>query len=462
MDQLILDGLMVIMFLLSSMINMQSSLAQLTDESSNYSTTTMIKPINHLPIANNDSAITNEDTSVNINVMSNDTDPDGDSLNITGVTPARNGTAKINETNNNIITYSPSVNFFGTDSFDYIISDNNNGTASSKATVTVSPLNDKPLAVDDKAATNIGVQTNINVLGNDTDPDGDSLNITGVTPARNGTAKINETTHTIIYTPNLNFIGTDIFSYMIFDGNKDGNNTGAVTVTVNKVLEAIRSFAPPNFGISPDAKSFLTVFLKGPSSIEEDPHAFVHIIGKLGATNGTGISDQEIFVKFYNQDNPVISYQDNVTTDRFGRYEFKPNDGDANLPSGRYIVYIQPTADEYKGRLNATKEFIVEARPSSIPPEIWAPLYGLIPAFLIPAGVSWFNGLRQRKNLSKYRKEIEETYDSYERSHKERLQTLDELQRKITEGLEKGSISESHYGILKNMISEVKDKIKST
>jgi hypothetical protein len=320
------------------------------------------------------------------------------------------------------------------------------------------PINHLPVANNDSAITNEETSVNINVLGNDTDPDGDSLNITGVTPARNGTAKVNETTRTIIYTPKPNFIGIDIFRYMIVDGNEDGNDTGIVTVTVNKVLEAIRSFAPSNFGISPDAKSFLTVFLKGPSSIEEDPHAFVHIIGRLGAVNGSGISDQEIFVKFYNQDNQVISYQDNVTTDRFGRYDFKPNDGDANLPSGKYIIYAQPTADVYKGRLNATKEFIVEARPSTIPPEIWAPLYGLIPAFLIPAVASWLNGWRKRKNLSKYRKEIGM---AYERSQ-EPLQTLDELQTKITEGLEKDSISESHYEILKNMIVDFKNKVKPT
>jgi hypothetical protein len=458
-------------FSLSLIINIQCSFAQPpapTDESTNhYSSATLTKPVNNPPTANNDSDVTDEDTSVNINVLGNDTDIDGDSLNVTAVTDARNGTAVINSTNNTI-NYTPAPNFFGTDAFDYIISDNNNGTASAKVKITISPINDKPVVANDTAATTIGVPVNINALLNDTDIDRDSLNVTGVTNATNGTATINNTAQTIIYTPNTNFTGPDFFNYTISDGNKEnGNDTGTVTVKVNKILDTLRAFTSSDLGISTDAKSFFNIDFKGPSIIEENDHAAVFITGKLGGTNGSNFADQEILVKFYNQDDQAFSYKDNVTTDEHGRYEFKPGDGDVNLGPGNYTAYAQPNADVYKGKLNATKVFTVQAHPSSIPPEIWTPFYGLIPAFLIPACVSWGNGWRQRRNLRRYRNEIESNYNIYERSRKVKedlnnyLQSLDNLQRNIIEGLEKGRISDTHYNILKDLISEFKGKVNS-
>ncbi|MEM1381969.1 MAG: cadherin-like domain-containing protein, partial [Pseudomonadota bacterium] len=74
--------------------------------------------------------------------------------------------------------YTPNANFNGTDSFSYTVSDGNGGTSQATATVTVNPVNDAPLAVDD--AFTIGESEVLfdNVLTNDTDPDGDALQIT--------------------------------------------------------------------------------------------------------------------------------------------------------------------------------------------------------------------------------------------------------------------------------------------
>jgi VCBS repeat-containing protein len=420
-----------------------------------------INPVNDLPVANNDNTITNEDTSVNINVLLNDIEIDGDSLNITGVARARNGTAIVNASNN-MITYTPTADFFGTDTFDYFISDGNNGIASAKVTVIVSPINDKPIAVDDKAATNVGISINIDVLANDTDTEGNVLTVMShTTNPSNGIAIVNETTNTITYTPMQNFTGVDAFEYAIFDGNEGGNDNGTVKVTVKEVLEAIREFAPSDsgFGVDPDTRTFLTVSFEGPSSIQEDDHAFIRILGSLAASNGTGIKDQIISVKFYNKDNEVFSYQDEPPTDDFGHYEFMVKNGDVNLDKGTYIAFANATADIYKNKLNATKELVVEARPPSIPAEVWAGVSGIIVGFLIPSAVSWINGWRQRKNLSKYRKKIDYIYYTYKGSHKERQRSLDmfdELERKITKQLEKGRISQSQYDILTKRISDLK------
>ncbi|WP_162276021.1 Ig-like domain-containing protein, partial [Roseimaritima ulvae] len=196
--------------------------------------TVTVNPVNDAPTANDDSASTDEDTAVTINVLANDADIDGDSLSIASVGQPANGTASVNE--DGTITYTPAANFNGVDGFSYSISDGNGGSDSAVVTVTVNPVNDPPTADDDTASTNEDTAVTINVLANDADIDGDSLSIASVGQPANGTANVNDD-GTITYTPAANFNGVDEFSYSISDGN-GGNNSAIVTVTVNPVNDA--------------------------------------------------------------------------------------------------------------------------------------------------------------------------------------------------------------------------------
>ena len=101
---------------------------------------------NHPPVTVNDKATTYENSSVNINVLANDSDVDHDPLSITAITTQpKNGTAIINA-NNNTITYTPSTNFFGQDTFAYRVSDGHpDGTATANVTVTVNHVNHPPV-----------------------------------------------------------------------------------------------------------------------------------------------------------------------------------------------------------------------------------------------------------------------------------------------------------------------------
>ena len=94
------------------------------------------------PIANNDTAITDEDTPVNINVLANDTEPDGDTLNVVSVTQGANGAVSINP--DKTVRYAPAQDFFGSDSFTYTIDDGHGGQATATVDVTVNAVNDKP------------------------------------------------------------------------------------------------------------------------------------------------------------------------------------------------------------------------------------------------------------------------------------------------------------------------------
>ena len=181
---------------------------------------------NDSPVANDDNTTTNEDNPVTIQVLSNDSDPDGDSLNVAGVTNPSNGTVTNNGGN---VIYDPNPDFNGPDTFNYTVEDGNGGTDTATVTITVDPQNDVPVANDDGATTPEDTDVAIDVLGNDSDVDGDSLTVSSVTQPPNGTVTNNGTD--VTYSPNTNFNGTDTFNYTINDGN-GGTATAIVTVNV--------------------------------------------------------------------------------------------------------------------------------------------------------------------------------------------------------------------------------------
>jgi len=191
--------------------------------------TLTVRPVNDAPVAGADAAATPEETAVTLDVLANDTDADGNPLSIASVTQGANGTVQLN---GGQVVYTPNVNFAGSDTFTYVVSDGQGGTATGRVTVTVSPVNDAPTAGADTATASKNTAINIAVLTNDSDVDGDTLRVTSVTAAANGTVAIN-TDGTLRYTPRKNYFGTDTFRYTVSDG-KGGTATATVTVTVLK------------------------------------------------------------------------------------------------------------------------------------------------------------------------------------------------------------------------------------
>ena len=129
------------------------------------------------------------------------------------------------------VTYTPDANYNGTDSFEYQATD---GTADSDVvtvSITVNPMNDDPVAMDDNAFTTEETTLNYSVLQNDIDIDGDTLSVTSITDPANGIAAINGD-NTVSYTPNTDFNGMDSFQYTIDDAH-GGISTATVTITVN-------------------------------------------------------------------------------------------------------------------------------------------------------------------------------------------------------------------------------------
>lgn len=205
------------------------------------------------PVAIDDSAITDEDTPVTIDVLANDSDIDGDSLTVTSATDPFHGMVVINP--DNTITYTSDVNYNGGDFFSYTADDAYGGVDTAIVTVSIAPVNDSPpVAEDDTATTNEGTPVTIDVLANDSDADLDPLTVTSATDPAHGMVVINPD-NTITYTP---YHGDDAFNYTIDDGF-GGVDTATVSVTV---YIATIDVTPPTLNITSPLpnKNLVSVF----------------------------------------------------------------------------------------------------------------------------------------------------------------------------------------------------------
>ena len=179
---------------------------------------------NQPPVANDDVASALFSAPVTIDVLDNDNDPDGDPLTIVSVTQPATGSVTIA---GNSVIYMTSATFPTVDSFTYTIEDGRGGSATATVSVTVAGApNQPPVAAPDAVATPVNTPVTLDVLANDTDPDGDPLTISGVTQPANGIVEI--LNNTLIYTPNPGFFGAfDVFTYTISDGRGGTATTNA-------------------------------------------------------------------------------------------------------------------------------------------------------------------------------------------------------------------------------------------
>ncbi len=191
-----------------------------------------ILPINDAPNAENDVITTGEDTAVTIDVLVNDSDVEGDVLSIQSASvPSEQGSVDIVDGK---LVFTPAENFNGEATITYIVTDGDL-TDEAKVTVTVTPVNDSPVAVDDTVSTQEDTVVTIDVLPNDSDVDGDKLSIQSASvPEAQGKVEIVE--GKLVFTPAENFNGDAEITYTVTDGQL--TDEAKVTVTVNPVNDA--------------------------------------------------------------------------------------------------------------------------------------------------------------------------------------------------------------------------------
>jgi VCBS repeat-containing protein len=221
---------------------------------------------NSPPVAVADTYEVSEDGTLTVDaasgVLANDTDAEGNLLNAALVAGPANGNLTLS-TDGSFI-YTPAADFSGADSFTYTATDGQADSEQATVAITVTAVNDAPVAVDDSATTSQDNSVLVAVLANDTDVDGNPLTVTIVSGPANGAAV--EADGSITYTPNPGFTGTDSFTYTASDGSLA--DEAQVTIDVTRVNSSPVAAVD---GYTVDEDNVLTV--AGPGVLGNDTDA---------------------------------------------------------------------------------------------------------------------------------------------------------------------------------------------
>jgi len=273
-----------------------------------------INPVNDPPVAVDDHFTTPEETPVSGNVLPNDIDDEKDPYTVTQFVISGDPTIhKVGEqttipnegeilvNSDGTFTFVPASNFNGAVTpLLYSISDGKGGTASASLFITVLPLNDPPIALDDvyQGVENTPVTGVLTV--NDSDPDGDLIVVSSkpVVPPLHGTVVLMPD-GTFTYNPTIDYVGTDQFVYELCDRGNPGKCTAAtakITITKNSQCEV---YVPNSF-----------------------------------SPNGDGIHDTFKVRCMYNYDNPIMQIYNRwgnlvFTKDHYGNANFWGNEPDS-------------------------------------------------------------------------------------------------------------------------------------
>ncbi len=160
------------------------------------------------PVTMDQTVTTNEDTPLVVNLFGRD--PQDDVLTYAIVTPPVHGTITGTGANR---TYSPNLNFFGTDSFTYTVSDATHTSAVGVISITVNPVNDPPVADDITVVTAVNTAVDITLTASDVDDT--VIRFSVISPPSHGMLIVNMPV--ITYTPQPGYVGPDSFVFRARD-----------------------------------------------------------------------------------------------------------------------------------------------------------------------------------------------------------------------------------------------------
>ncbi len=264
-----------------------------------------VTAVNDAPVASNGSATTVEDTGVAITLSA--VDIDSGSLTYAVVVGPTNGTLSGVAPN---LTYTPSGDFNGADSFTFKANDSLLDSNVATISITVSAINDAPVASDDSAITNEDTAVAITLAASDAELD--PLTYAVVTGPTNGT--LSGTAPNLTYTPNGDYNGSDSFTFKANDSLLD-SNVATISITVSAINDA--PVASDDSAIT-NEDTGVAITLAA-SDAELDPLTYAVVVGP---TNGTlsGVA-------------PNLTYTPNAAYTGADSFTFKANDGllDSNV-----------------------------------------------------------------------------------------------------------------------------------
>ena len=283
-------------------------------------------------------------------VLANDTDVDNDPLvlQLPLIDDVDNGQLSIDD--NGFFTYIPNVDFSGTDTFVYTVSDGRGGTAQASVSILVDVTNTAPLANSDSyetpEKTTLIVDGNAlpGVLENDTDAENDSLRVSGlIEDVDNGILTLAEEGF-FTYTPNEGFFGSDSFIYAVEDG-RGGTAQASVLIAVSEV-----NFPPlavdDNFILDEDEVIILDL-LANDSDEDGDALTITDILGDGSdpISDPSGImawstSHGKVFLE-----GDVLSYTPNPDYNGIDSFSYFIDDGHDQIASAIVTLTINPVND---------------------------------------------------------------------------------------------------------------------
>jgi large repetitive protein len=234
-----------------------------------------IDPSNDPPTADPDSVTVKEDAAPTvISVFVGDIDIDGDVLTIQSATNPVHGTVVV-AGNKLSLTYEPDLNYHGPDSFIYTLSDGHGGSDTATVTVTVTSVNDDPVPdADSISVVEDALPTTVAVLAGDTDVDLDVLVIQTTSDPTHGIVVVALDDLTLSYKPDLNYFGSDTFTYTVSDGQATA--VGTVSVTVTPVDDPPVA-AADSFTVAEDAPVQTLLVLVNDTDIDAGPKSLASV-----------------------------------------------------------------------------------------------------------------------------------------------------------------------------------------
>jgi len=202
--------------------------------------TVTVDAANDPPVAVDDTATTTEDGSVTIAVATNDTDIDGDVLSATAASAPDLGSVAVQ--GDGTIRYTSPANYSGADAFDYTVSDGHGGTDTGHVSVTITAVNDVPVAVNKTVTTTYGTKATVTLSGSDVETC--DLTFQVVAKPAHGTLGTPSNvlcvtllppyadSSKIVYTPTAGYYGADSFTYRTGDGS-GWSAPATVSITVS-------------------------------------------------------------------------------------------------------------------------------------------------------------------------------------------------------------------------------------
>jgi VCBS repeat-containing protein len=294
-----------------------------------------VNAVNDAPVAVNDGYTGSEDTMLTVaapGVLGNDTDVEGSALTAILVSGPAHGTLALNA--NGSFSYTPAANYNGSDSFTYKANDGAADSNVATVAITVSGVNDAPVAVNDGYSTNEDATLTVaapGVLGNDTDLDGDALTAIVVSGPTHGTLTLNAN-GSVSYTPAANYNGPDSFTYKANDGTVD-SNVATVSITVNAVNDAPVAV---NDGYSANEDTALTVpapgVLGNDTDVESDPLTAILVSGPTHGTLTLNANGSFTYTPAANYNGP-------------DSFTYKANDGAANSNVATVAIAVSGAND---------------------------------------------------------------------------------------------------------------------